>query len=234
MTLYLDREQVRQHLHMNQLIPAMKQALIEFSSGISRQPVRTMIPVDIRTRGVDLLPEQGFLATMPASAQGLGVKIVTIYPSNARLGIPTHIATVFLLDPETGRPLAIMDGSLITELRTAAVSAVATDCLAAQEAKVLAVLGSGVQARSHIAALVMVRNFNQIRIWSRNDDHARQLANEVGGIAVSPREAVEGADVIVIVTSAKQPVLRGEWLKPECHVNAVGACRPDWREEGTL
>jgi ornithine cyclodeaminase/alanine dehydrogenase-like protein (mu-crystallin family) len=228
MTLYLDRDQVRQHLHMDQLIPAMKQALIEFSLGISRQPVRTMIPVDIRTAG--RVPEQGFLATMPASAQGLGVKIVTFYPSNAELGLPTHMATIFLLDPATGAPLAVMDGGLITELRTAAVSAVATDCLASPEARVLAVLGSGVQARSHLEALALVRDFSQIRIWSRNDDHARQLANEVGGVAISAREAVEGADVVVTVTSSKMPVLKGEWLKPGCHVNAVGACRPDWRE----
>ncbi len=230
MTLYLDRDQVRQHLHMDELIPAMKQALIDFSSGKVRQPVRTMIPVDIGIRGADKLPEQGFLATMPAAAEGLGVKIVTFYPSNAELGIPTHMATVFLLNPRTGEPLAVMDGSLITEMRTAAVSAVATDCLASPEATVLTVLGSGVQARSHLAALAMVRNFTQIRIWSRNHDRARQLANEVGGIAMTQQEAVEGADVVVTATSSKLPVLKGEWLAPGCHVNAVGACRPDWRE----
>ena len=230
MTLYLNRDQVSQHLQMVSLIPAMKQALIDFSAGKVRQPVRTMIPVDIRGQGADQVPEQGFLATMPAAAEGLGVKIVTFYPSNAELGIPTHMATIFLLDPRTGEPLAVMDGSLITEMRTAAVSAVATDCLASPEARVLAVLGSGVQARSHLEALTLVRGFDQIRVWSRNQDHARQLANEVGGVAMSAREAVAGADVGVTATSSKLPVLKGAWLKPGCHVNAVGACRPDWRE----
>jgi thiomorpholine-carboxylate dehydrogenase len=143
------------------------------------------------------------------------------------------MATILLFDPETGAPLAVMDGRLITEMRTAAVSAVATKLLAPQDAHVLAVLGSGVQARSHVEALKLVRDFTEIRVWSRTPAHAERFAAEIGGVARSAEDAegaVRGAQVVVTVTSAREPVLRGAWLEPGCHVNAVGAPRPDWRE----
>jgi ornithine cyclodeaminase/alanine dehydrogenase-like protein (mu-crystallin family) len=140
------------------------------------------------------------------------------------------MATIFLVDPETGTPLAIMDGRLITEMRTAAVSATATKLLAPPDAKILAILGSGVQARSHVEALRLVRQFEEVRVWSSTQKHARQLAEEIGGTAVSAEEAVYGADVVVTVTNSKTPVLKGSWLKRGSHVNAIGACRPDWRE----
>jgi ornithine cyclodeaminase/alanine dehydrogenase-like protein (mu-crystallin family) len=140
------------------------------------------------------------------------------------------MATIFLVDPQTGTPLAIMDGRLITEMRTAAVSAAATKLLASPHAKVLAILGSGVQARSHVDALQVVRQFEEIRVWSPTFEHARQFAEEISGTAVSAEQAVRDADVIVTVTSSRTPVLKGAWLKSACHVNAIGACRPDWRE----
>jgi len=140
------------------------------------------------------------------------------------------MATIFIVDPETGTPLAIMDGRLITEMRTAAVSAAATKLLALPESQILAILGSGVQARSHVGALQLVRQFEEIRVWSPTQEHAKQFADEIGGTAVSAEEAAHGADVVVTVTSSKTPVLKGSWLKPGCHVNAIGACRPDWRE----
>jgi len=220
--LFLNEEQVRQQLRMADLIPAMEKALIDFSARRVTQPVRSIISVD---------PPGGFLGLMPAlTPDGLGLKAVTFYPSNAERGIPTHMATVFLVDPQTGTPLAIMDGRLITEMRTAAVSAAATKLLAAPDAKILAILGSGVQARSHVDALRLVKSFQEIRVWSPTFEHAKQFANEVGATAMSAEETVRDADVIVTVTSSKTPVLRGAWLKPGCHVNAVGACRPDWRE----
>jgi ornithine cyclodeaminase/alanine dehydrogenase-like protein (mu-crystallin family) len=220
--LFLNEDQLRQHLRMADLIPAMEKALIEFSAGKVTQPVRSIIKVD---------PPGGFLGLMPAlTPDGLGLKAVTFYPSNAERGIPTHMATIFLVDPQTGTPLVIMDGRLITEMRTAAVSAVATNLLATPDAKILAVLGSGVQARSHVDALGLVRQFEEIRVWSPTQEHARQFAEEIGGTGVSAEEAVRGADVVVTATSSKVPVLKGSWLKPGCHVNAVGACRPDWRE----
>jgi thiomorpholine-carboxylate dehydrogenase len=221
MTLFLDEQQVRRHLRMADLVPAMEKALIDFSAGKVTQPVRSVIAVD---------PPGGFFGMMPALAEGLGIKLVTFYPTNVKLGMATHMATIFLVDPETGAPLAVMDGRLITEMRTAAVSAVATKFLASPGAKILAILGSGVQARSHVEALRLVRRFEDIRVWSNTRAHAERFANEIGAKAMSAEDAVRDADVIVTATSSKVPILCGAWLKPGCHVNAVGACRPDWRE----
>ena len=222
--LFLDEEQVRHYLRMVDLIPAMEKALIDFSAGKVTQPVRSVIKVEVAAA-------TGFLGLMPAlTPNGLGLKAVTFYPSNAERGIPTHMATIFLVDPETGTPLAIMDGRLITEMRTAAVSSAATKLLAPPDAKVLAILGSGVQARSHVEALQLVRKFEEIRVWSPTREHAQRFAKEIGATAMSDEGAVRGADVIVTVTNSKTPVLKGAWLKPGCHVNAIGACRPDWRE----
>src|SRR5881398_763037 len=220
--LFLNEQQVRERLRMTELIPAMEKALIDFSGGRVTQPVRSIISID---------PPGGFLGLMPALApDGLGLKAVTFYPSNADRGIPTHMATIFLVDPQTGAPLAIMDGRLITEMRTAAVSAAATKLLAAPESKILAILGSGVQARSHVEALQLVRQFEEIRVWSPTTEHADRFGKEIGGRALPAEETVRGADVVVTVTNSKTPVLKGSWLKPGCHVNAIGACRPDWRE----
>src|SRR5947207_10834947 len=221
-SLFLNEEQVRQRLRMEELIPAMKKALIDLSAGKVTQPVRSIITVD---------PPGGFFGMMPAlTPEGLGIKIVTFYATNAERGIPTHMATIFLVDPETRAPLAVMDGTLITEMRTAAVSAAATKLLASSTAKVLAILGSGVQARSHVEALRLVRNFEEIRVWSRTAEHAERFAKEIGAKAMPAEDAVRGADVVVTATNSKTAMLKGSWLKPGCHVNAVGACRPDWRE----
>jgi ornithine cyclodeaminase/alanine dehydrogenase-like protein (mu-crystallin family) len=220
--LFLNERQVRKHLLMEELIPAMEKALIDFSAGKVTQPVRSVITVD---------PPGGFFGMMPArTPDGLGIKLVTFYPRNAERGIPTHMATIFLADPETGAPLVVMDGRLITEMRTAAVSAAATKLLASPDAKILAILGSGVQARSHVEALRLVRRFEEIRVWSPTKAHAEQFAKQIGATAMSAEEVVRGANVVVTATSSKTPVLRGTWLKAGCHVNAVGACRPDWRE----
>jgi thiomorpholine-carboxylate dehydrogenase len=200
----------------------MEKALIDFSAGKVTQPVRSVITVD---------PPGGFFGMMPAlTSEGLGIKIVTFYATNAERGIPTHMATIFLVDPDTGTPLAVMDGRLITEMRTAAVSAAATKLLAPRDAKVLAILGSGVQASSHVESLRLVRRFEQIRVWSPTKVHAERFAKEINAKAMSAEDAVCGADVIVTATNSKTPVLKGSWLKPGCHVNAIGACRPDWRE----
>jgi len=220
--LHLDEDQVRKHLRMEELIPAMERALIDFSNGKVTQPVRSVITVD---------PRGGFFGMMPAlTPEGLGIKIVTFYATNTERGLPTHMATIFLVDPETGAPLAVMDGRLITEMRTAAVSAVATKLFAPPDAKVLAILGSGVQARSHVEALRLVRSFEEIRVWSPTREHAERFAKEFGAKAMSAEAAVRGADVVVTATNSKTPVLKGSWLRSGSHVNAVGACRPDWRE----
>ena len=219
--LFLDEAAVRKHLRMTDLLPAMEKALIDFSAGRVKQPVRSGIIVD---------PPGGFFFMMPAQAEGLGLKIVSYYPPNAERGLPTHMATIFLVDPQTGAPLAVMDGTLITEMRTAAVSAVATKLLSSPESRVLAILGSGVQARSHAEALRSVRAFDEVRVWSRNPENARRLAEEIGAKAMTAEEAVRDADVVVTVTNSREPILKGAWLKRGCHVNAVGSCRPDQRE----
>jgi ornithine cyclodeaminase/alanine dehydrogenase-like protein (mu-crystallin family) len=214
----LDEPEVRRLLRMDALIPAMAEALQELSAGRIMQPVRLMLPV----------AERGFFAAMPAyTGAALGAKLVTFYPGN--VGLPTHHASILLFDPASGAPLAMMDGRLITEMRTAAVSAVATRHLARPESRVLAILGSGVQAGSHLEALRLVRELAEVRVWSPRNAAAFAERHRVR-VAASVEEAVLDADLVVVATSARTPVLRGKWLSPGAHVNAVGACRPDWRE----
>jgi alanine dehydrogenase len=215
----LEESAVGRLLHMEEVISAMEKALADFSSGTVVQPVRTMLPV---------AEHQGFLGLMPAyTGSALGAKLVAFYPRNT--SVPTHHATILLFEPETGELLVTMDGRLITEVRTAAVSAVATDHLARATASVLAIIGSGVQARSHLEALRLVREFREVRVWSPR--RAAAFAEEHGvDAAASAEEAVRGADVVVTATTSPTPVLSGEWLSPGAHINAVGAPRPDWRE----
>jgi len=218
MPMILDEDAVRALLRMEELIPAMANALADLSRGKVVQPMRVMMPVG---------DHGGFLGLMPAYGGALGAKLVTFYPGNE--GVPTHHALVLLFRPETGEPLVTMDGRLITEMRTAAVSAVATKLLARPEASVLAILGSGVQARSHLEALRLVRAFREIRVWSPRN--ARAFARQLGVHAAdSAAEAVRGADVVVVATTSRVPVLFGQWLSPGTHINAVGAPRPTWRE----
>jgi ornithine cyclodeaminase/alanine dehydrogenase-like protein (mu-crystallin family) len=206
---------VRRALRYTDLIPAMENALKDFSSGSVLQPVRGILPVE---------KHHVFFGVMPAVyGDVMGAKLVTLAPGNAGGGLPTHQGIIVLFRSATGEPIAVMDGRLITEMRTAAVSAVATKLLASPEAHVLAILGSGVQARAHMEALRLVRQFSEVRVWSRNRDHAQALASEIGGTATSAEDAVRGADVVVTVTHASEPVLHGEWLKSGALVNAVGA-----------
>ncbi|HEU4353639.1 MAG TPA: NAD(P)-binding domain-containing protein [Burkholderiales bacterium] len=217
--LILDEAAVRRFLEMRALIPTVERALRALSAGEATQPVRVMVPV---------AGHGGFLGSMPAYAEGqLGAKLVTFFPNNR--GVPTHHALIVLFKPETGEPLAVMDGRLITEMRTAAVSAAATRALARRDAAVLAILGSGVQAQSHLEALRLVRDFREVRVWSPSN--ARAFAERFGvQLARSAEDAVRGADVVLVATTSRTPVLMGEWLSPGMHINAVGAPRPDWRE----
>jgi ornithine cyclodeaminase/alanine dehydrogenase-like protein (mu-crystallin family) len=180
--------------------------------------VRVVVPV---------ADHKGFFGVMPAYAGSLGAKLVTFYPGNT--DIHTHHAVIALFKPETGEPLAIMDGRLITEMRTAAASAVATKHLARPDAAVLGILGSGVQAGSHLEALRQVRQFSDVRVWSPRNARAFAERHRVTA-ARSAEDAVRGADVVVVAANSKTPVLEGRWLSPGTHVNAIGATRPDWRE----
>ena len=214
----LDEPAVQRRLHYEELIPAIAQALAALSAGRVVQPVRAVLPV---------APHQGFFAVMPAYADSLGAKLVTFYPKN--VGVHTHHALIVLFKPETGEPHAVMDGRLITEMRTAAASAVATHLLAREEASVLAIIGSGVQAKSHLAALRHVRPFKDVRVWSPHNAPAFAKQHGVKA-AASAADAVRGADVVVVAASSTTPILQGRWLSPGTHVNAIGATRPEWRE----
>jgi ornithine cyclodeaminase/alanine dehydrogenase-like protein (mu-crystallin family) len=220
--LFLNEEEVRAVLSYDELIPAIRRALVDFSGGRVVQPVRTVMSV---------AAQNGWFAVMPAVYGGvMGAKMVTFYPRNAALKKHTHMAMIQLFRSDTGEPLAVMDGRLITEMRTAAVSAVAVDRLALPDAAVLGILGSGVQARSHVQALSRMRRFREIRVWSRTEENARRFADEVGARVTTAEEAVSGADVVLTLTSSPVPILQGRWLKKDALICAVGAVTPDRRE----
>jgi thiomorpholine-carboxylate dehydrogenase len=222
MVTYLDEEKVRALLHWDDLIGTMEAALAGFSSGRVIQPVRSMLTIE---------EDKRYLGIMPAVAEdAMGLKLVSFYPGNAGTGVPTHLAMILLCRPDTGEPLAVMDGRLITEMRTAAVSAAVTRRLARPGSRVLALLGSGVQARAHLEALSRVCKFDEVRVWSRTPQHAERFAREHQAAAMDAESAVRGADVIVTATNAREPILKGAWLKRGAHVNAVGSPRPTWRE----
>jgi thiomorpholine-carboxylate dehydrogenase len=224
--VYLSEQDVRAVLTYEALIPAIRQALIDYSGGQVVQPARTIL----RAGNADGF-KNGWFAVMPVIAGDvMGVKTVTFYPGNAELGLHTHMAVIELLSRATGEPLAVMDGRVITEMRTAAVSAVACDALTSNDVSSLGILGSGVQARSHIQALRIVRPaLNDIRIWSRTPANAEKLAAESGGRAVGIKEAAV-ADVVLTATASPNPVLTGRWLAPHALVLAVGATGASLRE----
>jgi alanine dehydrogenase len=233
MPLLLTEADLKRALDMKELIPAMRDALVRFSRGDVVQPVRPTLKIE---------PAGGYYSTMPAYLKderggALGMKSVTFFPSNAGGPVPTHLATVLLLDPATGSLIALLDGRLITEMRTAAVTAVAVDLLARKEARHLAILGSGVQARSHLHAMSTVRRFETVKVWSRTPAHAARFVREMSGAVACPvetaaavRDAMRGADVVVAVTAAREPITDAAWLEPGMHLCAVGSSAPDMRE----
>jgi thiomorpholine-carboxylate dehydrogenase len=220
---HIDDAAVRRLLRPAALLEAMRRALADLSAGRAVQPLRSVME----------LPQPGsLLFVKPALAGGaLITKLITQVPANAARGLPTMLATIVLLDPATGRILAVIDATWLTELRTAAVSAVGADLLTRAGPKVVALLGSGALARSHAAALRAVRPISELRVWSRDPANVARCIADTGGIAcVRAEEAVRGADIVCTVTNASEPVLRGAWLKPGAFVAAVGAPRPGWRE----
>ena len=224
--MYIPEHEVRAALTYEALIPAIRQALADYSAGNVVQPARTVLRAGNAEGHAN-----GWFAVMPVVAGDvMAVKTVTFYPANAELGLPTHMAVIELLNRKTGQPLAVMDGRLITEMRTAAVSAVALDALARPNVGSLGILGSGVQARSHLEALRLVRpSLEDIRIWSRTKANSEALAAEVEARAVAIEEAA-AADVVLVATSSPTPILKGGWLKPDALVIAIGAIGPQLRE----
>jgi ornithine cyclodeaminase len=233
-TLVLSERDVREMLPMRDCIEVTAKALSASSAGDVALPLRTKM----------MLPEgAGLLGMMPAwlgEPRCFGIKVVSVMPGNHGSAYDAHQGAVLLFEPEHGCLVAVMDASSITALRTAAASAVATRALALEGAGDLAILGSGVQARSHLEAMAAVRKLRRVRIHSRNAERARVLAERESKrigieIEVSPtaHAAVEGADIVCTTTSSKTPVLLGAWLSPGTHVNAVGACLPTARELDT-
>ena len=226
MTLCLSEADIRAVLPMPDLIRAMETALAAFSSGQVVQPVRPVVEMG----------EAAFFAAMPGFVRDppvLGAKLVAVIGANQARGLPTHRASVLLLDPETGAFMALMDGRLITEMRTAAVSAVSAKYMARADTGVLAILGSGVQARSHLAALTLWRPFPEVRVWSPTPEHVRQFAAESPRpvrVCSTAAEAVRDADIVVLATGSATPVVDAGWVAPGAHVVSVGACRPNQRE----
>lgn len=226
MPLWLSESDVRAVLSPAELIDAMESALAALSAGLVVQPVRTAFEIGDRT----------FFALMPAFDREhaiLGAKLVSVVPANFDKGIPTHLAAISLFDAVTGELTAVMDGRYITEVRTAAASAVSVRYLARADASVLAILGSGVQARSHLEALPLVRSFTEIRAWSPNPDHLQGLVADARipvRAAQTAEEAVRGAGVVVLATNSVTPVIENAWVDPGAHVIAMGACRPTQQE----
>jgi ornithine cyclodeaminase len=234
MPLLLSEHDVTQLLPMPDLITAMASALSEFSAQRVAQPVRTVLEVG---------PERNYFGVMPAVIQtpaAMGAKLVTVYAGNHALGLTSHLATVILLDPATGALIALLDGRYITEARTAAVSAVSVDRLARPDATRLAIIGSGVQARSHLEAIRHVRALTDVTAWSPNTVHCQAFADSAvveTGLPVravaSASDAVAHADIVVLVTASPAPVIRDEDIAPGTHICAIGACRPTQREMPT-
>jgi ornithine cyclodeaminase len=252
----LTERDIHSVLPMDDLIETMASALARFSSRAVDQPMRTAIAI----------ADDAFFWSMPAFAPdrghgstaraphrpsdqdesrssardggALGTKLVTLYGSNTARGLPSHLASIILLDPDTGALRAVLDGRYITEARTAAVSAVSSRLLARRTSKSLAILGTGVQARSHLDALSRVHALGQVTVWSPNKRHRDQFIDDMKSAGTGKKlaaaehagEAVVGADIIVLVTSSPTPVLESGWVKPGAHIIGVGACRPNQRE----
>jgi ornithine cyclodeaminase/alanine dehydrogenase-like protein (mu-crystallin family) len=233
-TLILDQEQVKQLLPMEQCITLMREALSTLARGASINPLRFVFRPDGTSRLLSMMP------AYENASELLGMKIVTVSERSHGSRYDAHQGLVVLFDREYGAPSAIFEASSITAIRTAAVSAVATDLLAAPEAGDLAILGSGVQARAHLEAMALIRPLRRIRVFSRDIDNRRAFvayaANSLG-LKVEPvsavRDALEGADVICTTTSSASPIVEGHWLEPGSHINAVGSCIPTAREFDT-
>lgn len=220
---FIDKAEVSDRLTYEVCIPIVRDAMIQFSLGHTRQLLRSIIP----------LAEGRMFGVMPGAmgeAAPFGAKLISIYPENFALGAQSHQGLVVLFDPKSGAPVCVVHAGEITAIRTAAASAVATDALARPHAACLAILGYGEQALTHARALSKVRRLREVRVWGRSPERARDLARRLAAeldlpvyASATVEAAVEGADIICTVTSAKEPILKGAWLAPGVHVNLVGS-----------
>jgi ornithine cyclodeaminase/alanine dehydrogenase-like protein (mu-crystallin family) len=230
--LVLDRRSILELLTMRQCIELMEAALGSLARGEVTLPLRPVIRI----------PDGNAFAVMPAYSRSLGAagaKLISVFPANHGTGVDSHQGVVVLFDGANGSPLAMMDAASITAIRTAAVSGVATKLLTRKDSRTVAILGAGVQGRTHIDAMLAAHPFERVVIWSRSADHSRALASSAARdgvameVAAAAEQAVRAADVVCTVTASREPVLRGEWLRPGTHVNAVGASLPTARELDT-
>lgn len=236
--LVLSAADVERLLPMRDCIAAMREALAALAEGRALVPLRLVMRMPDASGFLGLMP--GYIAPDGDRDGALGMKAVSVFPGNAGRGLDTHQGAVLLFEADTGRLSALMDGGTITAIRTAAVSGVATDVLARPEANCLAILGSGVQARTHLEAIAAVRPLRRVRIWSRNPAHARRLTDELQAkcgfqleAAATAQDAVRDADIVATVTASAEPVLKRAWLKDGVHINAVGSSIPTARELDT-
>jgi alanine dehydrogenase len=232
--LFLNEAGVRELLEMHATIGLMHDTLVTLSRGDAVQPLRSMVRLPDGSGILGLMP--GYLG----HPEAFGLKVVSVMPGNHGTRYDSHQGVVMLFGVTHGEPLAILDATAITAIRTAAVSAAATQALARDDAGDLALIGSGTQARTHLAAMAAVRPLRRVRVWSRTRAHAERVALQEGarhGVPVDVCEtaeaAVRGADLICTTTSAREPVLAGDWLSPGAHINAVGACFAGTRELDT-
>ncbi len=219
---FIDEAQIEAVLDWGPLMDVLERAMSAFSAGQVAQPVRQLVQVP----GHDAI-----IAAMPAVGEAMAVKVVTLYHANAGTGIPTHQAVILVFNKENGSPLAVLDGRLITEMRTAAGSAAAARKLAVRDRAVVTIMGNGVQARSHVEAFAEVTEYEELRLWSRNEARGKALAEEVGATYIANAEqAVRDADIVACTTSAKEPIVKGAWLKAGAFVTSVGWNTIDGRE----
>jgi ornithine cyclodeaminase/alanine dehydrogenase-like protein (mu-crystallin family) len=214
--LYLSRADVERLLDVDAMLSALAEALVIFSSGVTSVPPRVAARV----------PDVGMLGAMAGYVPGvaLEIKLVSVFPGNHARGLPSHQGLIALFDEHGGQPLAVMDGAYITAIRTGGTAAVAANALARSDARVLAILGAGVQGGSHLETFTRVRDFDEIRVASRDQAKAKSLAarHPRARVTTSFEDAVRGADVVACCTDAREPVIRHEWLAPGVHVSSVG------------
>ena len=229
--LVISEQEVRALADIDELIEALEKAHIQYSTHSAVMPARLVVPLPAIQGRITSMP--GFLSDDKA----LGMKVVTYFQQNPKLDLPAILATIMLFSADTGKIIAIMDGSYITAIRTACASAMATKALANPQTPVLGILGAGVQARAHIQALSRVRKIESIRLYSPSGTSAAAIKKDMAPqlncvieVAHNAETVVRDADLLVTVTTAKEPILKSEWLKPGVHINAVGSHRPDLRE----
>jgi ornithine cyclodeaminase len=232
--LFINEPGVHELLTMEACIPLMRDALISLSNGDAVQPLRTKIRLPDGSGVLGMMP--GYLGEQ----KSFGLKVVTVMPGNHGTPYDSHQGVVMLFGVKYGEPLAILDATAITAIRTAAASAAATDALANPDAGDLALIGSGAQGRTHLAAMQSVRSLRRVRLWSRTQANAERFAREEGErrglaieVAATAEDAMRDADIICTTTASREPILLGEWLAPGAHVNAVGACFSTSRELDT-